>query len=387
MCGGPATATRQAANTPDTFSERLTRRVVIDLDARLGQLLAETGCHLRPIVEPFISADDDEHRWDGGVGTQERQLLRACERAIVRSFPRSTRILHTRQRTRTLGRRDVRQHRHSSPMTARWQTGTVACGGEEIYYEVSGDDDLPAIMLTHGAGGTHAAWFQQVPTLAANGFRVITWDCRGFGNSTFTSGVFGSAAAVADMAAVLDATGTPGAHLVGQSMGGWWVTAFTVAHPARTHSLTLSNTVGGLWTTALLDYFREWMTKAAANFGAEQRIGAHSAISPTFVERDPARAFLYQELNTFHTPPMAAVGAALTGDAVAHKDLDATGVPVLVITSTDDALFPPHLVIDSAQRLANASIVEVAGAGHSTYFERPDLYNDALIAFIEKAGR
>ena len=272
-------------------------------------------------------------------------------------------------------------------MTARWQTGTVACGGEEIYYEVSGDDDLPAIMLTHGAGGTHAAWFQQVPTLAANGFRVITWDCRGFGNSTFTSGVFGSAAAVADMAAVLDATGTPGAHLVGQSMGGWWVTAFTVAHPARTHSLTLSNTVGGLWTTALLDYFREWMTKAAANFGAEQRIGAHSAISPTFVERDPARAFLYQELNTFHTPPMAAVGASLTGDAVAHKDLDATGVPVLVITSTDDVQFPPHLVIDSAQRLANASIVEVAGAGHSTYFERPDLYNDALIAFIEKAGR
>jgi pimeloyl-ACP methyl ester carboxylesterase len=166
-------------------------------------------------------------------------------------------------------------------MTARWQTGTVACGGEEIYYEVTGDDDLPAIMLTHGMGGTHAAWFQQVPTLAANGFRVITWDCRGFGNSTFTSGVHGSAAAVADMAAVLDATGTPGAHLVGQSMGGWWVTAFTVAHPARTHSLTLSNTVGGLWTTALLEYFREWMTKAAANFGAEQRIGAHWAISPT----------------------------------------------------------------------------------------------------------
>ena len=72
---------------------------------------------------------------------------------------------------------------------------------------------------------------------------------------------------------------------------------------------------------------------------------------------------------------------------VAHTDLDATGVPVLVITSTDDNLFPPHLVIDSAQRLANASIREIAGAGHSTYFERPDHYNDALIAFIEKARR
>ena len=118
-------------------------------------------------------------------------------------------------------------------------------------------------MLTHGAGGTHAAWFQQVPTLAANGFRVITWDCRGFGNSTFTSGVHGSAAAVADMAAVLDATGTPGADLVGQSMGGWWVTAFTVAHPARTHSLTLANTVGGLYTPDLHAHFRS-LLKAAA---------------------------------------------------------------------------------------------------------------------------
>ena len=117
---------------------------------------------------------------------------------------------------------------------------------------------------------------------------------------------------------------------------------------------------------------------------AHRRAPGHS---PTFVDRDPARAFLYQQLNTFHTPPMAAVGAALPGDAVAHNDLDATGVPVLVITSTDDDLFPPHLVIDTAQRLANASIVEVAGAGHSTYFERPDLYNDALIAFIKKASR
>ena len=39
--------------------------VVNDLDARLGQLLAETGCHLRPIVERFISTDDHEDRNPG----------------------------------------------------------------------------------------------------------------------------------------------------------------------------------------------------------------------------------------------------------------------------------------------------------------------------------
>ena len=37
-------------------------------------------------------------------------------------------------------------------MTARWQTGTVACGGgEDIYYEVSGDDDLPRLSCPRTA--------------------------------------------------------------------------------------------------------------------------------------------------------------------------------------------------------------------------------------------
>ena len=52
-------------------------------------------------------------------------------------------------------------------MTHRWITATVDSGGEDIYYEVTGDDDAGTIVLTHGAGGSHAAWFQQVPVLAA----------------------------------------------------------------------------------------------------------------------------------------------------------------------------------------------------------------------------
>jgi hypothetical protein len=36
--------------------------VVDDLDARAGKSLSETDCHLRPIVERFVSADDRENR-------------------------------------------------------------------------------------------------------------------------------------------------------------------------------------------------------------------------------------------------------------------------------------------------------------------------------------
>jgi 3-oxoadipate enol-lactonase len=265
-------------------------------------------------------------------------------------------------------------------VTHRWRTATVASGGETIYYEVTGADEASAVVLTHGAGGSHAAWFQQVPPLADAGYRVVTWDSRGFGRSTFTTGVIGTDDAVDDLVAVLDAIGGPRVDLVGQSMGGWWATAFALAQPQRVRSLTLSNTVGGLWTDALAEHFANFVAGAAV--ADESRLGVHNALGPSFLARDPARAFLYQQLNTFHDPPMAAVGRVLASARIEHAALDALGIPILVITGTDDALFPAQLVTESASRLANARVVEIGDAGHSPYFERPDEYNAVLLGFL-----
>jgi pimeloyl-ACP methyl ester carboxylesterase len=267
-------------------------------------------------------------------------------------------------------------------MTYAWRTGTIESDGESIYYEVTGPERAPTVVLTHGAGGSHAVWFQQVPVLAHAGYRVITWDSRGFGRSTFSTGRLGTEEAAADLDRVLDACDADTVHLVGQSMGGWWVTAFALARPDRLRTLTLSNTVGGLWTDALTQHFA---TFAAAPNADDTTLGVHSALSPSFATRDPARAFLYQQLNTFHSPPLRAVGRALTGARVEHTAIDALGVPVLVITGTDDVLFPAALVADSARRLEHAELVEIADAGHSPYFERPDAYNAALLRHFGRA--
>jgi pimeloyl-ACP methyl ester carboxylesterase len=79
---------------------------------------------------------------------------------------------------------------------------------------------------------------------------------------------------------------------------------------------------------------------------------------------------------------MAAVARVLMGARIEHAALDALGIPVLVITGTDDALFPAPLVTDSVSRLTNATVIEIADAGHSPYFERPDEYNAALLRFL-----
>ena len=132
-------------------------------------------------------------------------------------------------------------------------TGTLTSGGERIYFEVTGADPrAPAVVLCHGLGGNHASWWQQVGALGRE-FRVVTWDQRGFGNSTLRSRRFGPEVAVDDVVALVDHLGIDQAHVVGQSMGGWVAMGFAQRVPHRVTSLTLTDTIAGAWTPEIED--------------------------------------------------------------------------------------------------------------------------------------
>jgi 3-oxoadipate enol-lactonase len=269
-------------------------------------------------------------------------------------------------------------------MAPLWERGRVERDGEEIYWEFvsSGTDDVrPVVVLSHGAGGSHAAWYQQVPPLAAR-FRVVTWDSRGFGNSTNRNDAPSPAAAAADLAAVLDQLGIESAHLVGQSMGGWHITAFALDHPGRVRSLTYADTVGALWTPELTSAFDAFQAGGGlVGRGEPDLLGGHRALWTGTAERDPAHAFLYQSLGSFFNPPMRRLGDTIAW-TVSHDSVDALAVPVLFIAGTHDQIFPAPLLAASAAKLSRARFVEIAEAGHSPYFEQPEAWNQALLDFL-----
>lgn len=262
-------------------------------------------------------------------------------------------------------------------------TGTVHSAGEDIYWELAGlgpDDDRPVVVLSHGAGGSHAVWFQQVPALGER-FRVLTWDSRGFGNSTNRNDAPSPQAAAADLAAVLDSLDIERAHLVGQSMGGWHTSAFADAQSERVASIVYADTVGGLWTDELREAFAEFMRSGGLRESGPARIGGHRALWPGTAERNPTLAFLYQALGSFHSPPMDKLAATIDW-TIEHERIDAVGVPVLFLAGEHDALFPPALLAESCAQLASGRYVEIADAGHSPYFEQPDAWNQAVLDFL-----
>jgi 2-succinyl-6-hydroxy-2,4-cyclohexadiene-1-carboxylate synthase len=235
--------------------------------------------------------------------------------------------------------------------------------------------------LSHGAGGSHAVWYQQVPPIGEN-YRVVTWDSRGFGNSTNNTDQLAPENAARDLAAVLDELEISDAHLVGQSMGGWHVSAFLTLFSKRVRSITYADTVGGLWTDDLRRAYEEFRAEGGLQGTRElPLVGGHLALWTGAPDRHVVQAFLYQALGSFHSPPLDRLGEVLEF-TIHHSDFDDLNIPVLCIAGEYDQIFPASMLHDSANRIRGAQFVQIPDAGHSPYFEQPAAWNLALLEFL-----
>ena len=250
----------------------------------------------------------------------------------------------------------------------------VESGGESLWVEAHGPREGPAVVLTHGLGGNHAIWWQQVPALVRGGCRVVTWDQRGFGGSTRRGGDVGPGPAKTDLLVILDRLKLDRVHLVGQSMGGWVAMGFALHHPDRLAGLVLTDTFAGVWDDEI----------AAAQRAAPARVGpGHPALSPRFCREHPERAFLYEQLSAFgDKPPDETVLALLRSTLYGLDAVRSMSVRTLLLCGAEDQLCPPAAMAAVARMLASAELVVIDGAGHSPYFERPEEWNRAVLGFV-----
>ncbi|HMD45540.1 MAG TPA: alpha/beta hydrolase [Acidimicrobiales bacterium] len=259
------------------------------------------------------------------------------------------------------------------------RTGYVTSGGERLYFEVTGQGS--PLVLCHGLGGNHASWFQQVPAFAPT-HRVITWDQRGFGNSTRSTGVFGPASAVADLVAILDELSVERAHVLGQSMGGWTALGTAIEHPERLTSLVLTDTPAGVRSPEIDVALRDAARAASAGW-ASDGTGAHPALSDRFTTEHPEAAFLYRELSSFgNKPDDKEMFERMGATHVMPEELADLHLPVLLVVGEVDRLCPPAAVEALRGLIAGAQLQVVAGAGHSPYFETPEAFNRAVLDFL-----
>lgn len=260
--------------------------------------------------------------------------------------------------------------------------GFVESDGERIYYESWGEGEV--VLFSHGMGGNHAIWYQQVPVFASQ-YRVVTWDQRGFGRSTGESGDIGPQPSIRDIERLLDHLEVDRAHLIGQSMGGWATLGFAQTHPDRALSVVLADTVGGIFTPEIrksLDDYAEVVANSPPP--AQLPLGVHPAVGGQLADDDIARSFLYSQIGGLtSSPPPVTISRLLAGTDLT-EGLGRLSAPLLFVVGENDPIFPPALIQRAAELAPSSEVAVVADTGHSPYFERPADWNRAVLEFLQR---
>ncbi|WP_033212609.1 alpha/beta fold hydrolase [Kitasatospora phosalacinea] len=256
--------------------------------------------------------------------------------------------------------------------------------GAALHYDESGPADGTPVLLVHGHPFNRTLWAPQADALAAAGYRVITPDLRGYGESEVTPGTVLLADFADDAAALLDHLGVERAVVGGVSMGGQIAMEFHLRHPGRLLALVLSDSSAPAET----EEGKEFRNRMADRLLAEGMAGyadevIDKMLAPYNVTALPETAARVLGMMRATDPRGAA--AALRGRAERpdYRDtLRTVTVPTLLLVGADDVYTP---VTDSEAIRAlvpHADLAVIHDAGHLPGAEQPERFNAALLDFL-----
>ncbi|CAN7603630.1 alpha/beta fold hydrolase [Devosia sp. LjRoot3] len=263
-----------------------------------------------------------------------------------------------------------------------------------IHVEDFGGDGRPVILI-HGWPLSGKAWEKQVPALQQAGFRVITYDRRGFGESGKSAQHYDYAALASDLAAIIDEKNLTHVSLVGFSMGGGEVAKYVADHgETKLHSIvfaaavppylmkTPDNPEGPLTKEKAAEMENGLKENREAFFDQFTRdfFSANGALKVSEEERQKAIALCRLSDQT------AALGCMRSfGTTDFRGDLDGISVPTLVIHGDADGIVPLEgSGLRTHRAIAGSELVVIPGAPHGFNVSHADEFNSALITFLKR---
>jgi non-heme chloroperoxidase len=261
----------------------------------------------------------------------------------------------------------------------------------DLHYTDQGAGD--PVVLIHGWPLSGRTWESQIPALIADGRRVITYDRRGFGQSSQPWTGYDYDTFAADLDALMRHLDLHNATLVGFSMGGGEVVRYLSTYgDDRVSKAVLAAAVppylyqsddnpdGGL-DDATITAFQTGVSTDRLAFLEDFTTTFFSANGELKVS-EPQRRYA----------ATIAAGASPKGtlDCIAafgltdfRGDLDKITVPVLVIHGDADGIVPFEVSGKrSAAALGTSTLVVIAGGPHGVNASHPTEFNTALLAFL-----
>ncbi|MEU6553343.1 alpha/beta hydrolase [Streptomyces sp. NPDC046915] len=242
------------------------------------------------------------------------------------------------------------------------------------------EGDGPALVFLHYWGGSHRTWRPVLERLSpAQAF--VSYDHRGWGESTEVPGPYGIEQLADDAERVIDELGYREYVLVGHSMGGKTAQVLASRRPAGLQGMVLVAPA----PPAPVGVTPEFQEMLAHAYDSEETIsqsidlaltnGALSAEARRQVHEDSSRAG-------------EAARSAWPRQALVEDFADRVGaidVPVLVLAGSEDKVDPPQILREHLLPLIpTATLTELGGTGHLSPLEVPDQVASHITAFVTR---
>ncbi|MFJ3786181.1 alpha/beta fold hydrolase [Streptomyces sp. NPDC090093] len=264
----------------------------------------------------------------------------------------------------------------------------------ELYYEDQGAGR--PVVLIHGFPLDGHSWERQTAALLAAGYRVVTYDRRGFGQSSQPSTGYDYDTFAADLNTVLETLDLNDATLVGFSMG--------TGEVARYISTYGSGRVAKVAFLASLEPCllksddnpdgvapKEFFDGVVAAVKAD-RYAYYTAFFNDFYNLDENLGTRISEEALRNSWDTAARGGSFAASAAPatwytdfRADIPAVDVPALILHGTADRILPAEGTARPFHKaLPSADYVEIEGAPHGLLWTHAEEVNTALLAFLAK---
>jgi pimeloyl-ACP methyl ester carboxylesterase len=266
------------------------------------------------------------------------------------------------------------------------QPSFLKIGGGSIAYEDSGGSG-PLVVCVPGMGDVRQQYRFLAPALIRAGYRVVTMDLRGMGESSVDWPDYSAAAVGSDIVALIAALGAPRAFIVGNSMAAGAAVWAAAQVPDRISGIVVigpfvRDVPAPWWTGALIKVamMRPW--------GAASWSMYYKTLYPTSppADLDEYRRALRDNLG--QPGRMLALQQMIDASkASCEARIPEVKAPVLVIMGTKDPDFgdPAAEATLVANRL-HGHLVMVDGAGHYPHVEMPGEVEPVIIKFLGEAN-
>jgi non-heme chloroperoxidase len=274
----------------------------------------------------------------------------------------------------------------------RIEVGRENSGPIELHYEDYGSGR--PVVLIHGWPQSGSSWERQIPPLLASGYRVITYDRRGFGASSWPASGYEYDTFARDLNTIVERLDLRDVSLVGFSMGGGEVARYIGTYgTGRVRTATLISAIppfllkrsdnpdgvdGSVFEGIIAGLQGDrpgFLTGFLANFYNVD------VLRGSRISDDAVRAFWNAAVTASSIATIECVRAWLTDF---RHDLEHFDVPTLILHGEADRIVPLEVSAQRAHEAIEGSRLEiVAGAPHGMTWTHAEEVNKHLLAFLE----